>query len=195
MCPGKKKPSPSRSRHNPPWRKNLLVTWVQNNIPCVTNLFAKDFRGASLLGATLALLLLTCGCSSFNREWHSVGKQIAPQDALVGRWEGRWLSDVNGHNGKLRCLINHQTNDIYVARFRATYWKLFRFSSTVPLQVTPQETGWRFQGEVDLGKLSGGVYRYDGSATQTDFHSTYHSKYDHGIFEMRRIPAAPTARD
>jgi len=30
------------------------------------------------------------------------------------------------------------------------------------------------------------VYRYVGNATVTNFHSTYDSKYDRGIFEIRR---------
>lgn len=134
----------------------------------------------------LALALLVCGCSSFNREWKRAERQPAPPDAITGRWEGHWLSDVNAHTGKLRCIVTHQTNDLYAARFRATYMKILRFSYTVPLTVTASNNVWQFRGEEDLGAAAGGVYRYVGSATATNFHSTYDSKYDRGTFELRR---------
>lgn len=96
------------------------------------------------------------------------------------------MSDVNAHTGKLRCIITRQTNDMYAARFRATYMHVLHFGYTVPLRVTPQDRGWQFQGEEDLGVMAGGIYRYEGCATITNFHSTYDSKYDRGIFEMHR---------
>jgi hypothetical protein len=135
---------------------------------------------------SIALVLLVCGCSSFNREWKRAGKQPAPTDSITGRWEGHWLSDVNAHTGKLRCIVTHQTNDLYEARFRATYMKILRFSYTVPLTVNASNDVWHFHGEEDLGAMAGGVYRYVGSATATNFHSTYDSKYDRGVFEMQR---------
>lgn len=136
------------------------------------------------LSATLAVLL--CGCSSFNRAWRQAGKQPAAADSIEGRWEGRWLSDVNGHTGHLRCLLTRNADTHYTARFRATYWKIFRYSYEVNLWFEPREDGWRFRGEEDLGWLAGGVYNYEGQATSTHFHSTYRSKHDHGTFEMRR---------
>jgi hypothetical protein len=132
------------------------------------------------------LLLLLCGCSSFNRDWRRTGNQLVPPDSMNGRWEGYWLSDANAHTGKLRCIVKHQTNEIYLARFRATYLKVLHFGYTAPLQVVRRDGGWQFQGEVDLGLLAGGTYRYEGNATTTNFHSTYSSKYDHGVFEMHR---------
>jgi hypothetical protein len=104
---------------------------------------------------------------------------------MEGRWEGHWLSHVNGHTGKLRCILS-QEDDTYAARFRATYKKILRFSYTVPLQVEQTNGVWHFHGHEDLGKLAGGVYSYEGTATPTNFHSTYNSKYDHGVFEMQR---------
>ena len=75
----------------------------------------------------------------------------------------------------------------YRARFRATYWRFFRFSYTVNLQVTRNPQGqFNFQGEADLGWWGGVVYHYDGHATATNFFSTYKSKYDHGTFRMAR---------
>jgi hypothetical protein len=136
------------------------------------------------LGGVLFVLL--CGCSSFNRDWRRTGDQPVPPDSMSGRWEGYWLSDANAHTGKLRCIVTHQTNEIFAARFRATFLKVLHFGYTAPLQVVRRDGGWQFQGEADLGLVAGGVYRYEGNATTTNFHSTYSSKYDRGVFEMHR---------
>jgi hypothetical protein len=133
----------------------------------------------------LALVLL-CGCSTFNRDWRQAAHQPAAPDSIEGRWEGSWISDVNGHNGQLRCLLTHEEASRYRARFRATYWKVFRFTYAVPLEFHAHDTGWEFNGEANLGWLAGGVYYYEGRATLTNLHATYKSKHDHGRFEMRR---------
>jgi hypothetical protein len=59
----------------------------------------------------------------------------------------------------------------------------------VPLTVTASNQLWHFQGAANLGFMAGGVYRYEGTATPSRFHSTYTSKYDHGTFDMERVPA------
>ena len=135
------------------------------------------------------LAVLFCGCSSFNRAWNQAARTPVPPGSIEGRWEGRWLSAANGHDGRLRCLITKDSEETYQARFRATYKKLLHFGYTVPLQVTRSNGVWSFRGEADLGSMAGGVYHYEGSATPEHFHSTYDSKYDRGDFEMKR-PAA-----
>jgi hypothetical protein len=187
MLPGKTSRWRSQSRRKIAEEKFLLRTRVENKIARVHHSFARHpSRPATLLAIAL-LALLSCGCSSFNREWRRVQNTPVRLDSLEGRWEGRWLSDANGHNGNLRCLITHTNGTEYAARFRATYLWVLRFSYTVPLQVEPHDGGWRFHGAEDLGKAAGGLYRYTGTATATNFHSTYDSKYDHGVFEMNRV--------
>ena len=137
---------------------------------------------AAALHILLAILLTGC-CCGFNREWKRAAVQPVDTNSLAGRWEGLWMSDRNGHNGKLRCLIN--TNG--EARFHARYWKVLTFGYTLPLQVQRSNDVFRFVGEADLGKLAGGVYRCDGTASGTNFHSAYRSKYDHGYFKMGRV--------
>src|SRR5688572_21673480 len=134
----------------------------------------------------VAVLPMLAGCSSFNREWKEAVRQPLPGDDILGPWEGRWISDVNGHNDRLRCVISPGATNAYNANFRAHYRRVFRFSYTVPLQVRKTDTNFTFSGEADLGKLAGGVYTYDGTATQTNFFSTYKSQYDHGRFELAR---------
>ena len=131
-------------------------------------------------------LLLACGCSTFNRDWKRTAQQPTQSDSIEGRWEGKWLSEVNHHTGGLRCLLTRTGDESCTARFRATYGSLFHFSYTVTLEIQPHYGGWEFDGQEDLGKLAGGVYCYEGRASPTNFFSTYRSKYDHGVFEMHR---------
>ncbi len=143
--------------------------------------------GKSLIISVAGILVLfACGCSSFNREWRKAAQTAVAPDSMEGRWQGRWLSDANGHNGKLRCIVSRREDGETAARFRATYKKVLNFSYTVRLKAELQGSVWHFRGEEDLGKLAGGVYHYEGTATLTNFHSTYRSKYDHGVFEMKR---------
>ncbi|MNC88362.1 hypothetical protein D3C83_41680 [compost metagenome] len=98
------------------------------------------------------------------------------------------MSAVNGHTGRLRCVLirsGDNTNN-YTAHFRATYWKIFRYSykAEFPFELSGSE--WHFRGDENLGWLAGGVYHYEGQVSATNFSSTYRSKYDHGTFEMRR---------
>lgn len=113
-------------------------------------------------------------------------KQPLPANSLAGPWEGRWISDVNGHHGRLRCLISPDGEGKYDALFQAKYERVLTFSYTVPLETRRGGASWLFHGEADLGKLAGGVYTYEGAATATNFFSTYDNRYDHGKFEMTR---------
>src|SRR5262245_54077305 len=90
-------------------------------------------NGKSKAVAITAMLLLANGCSSFNRQWKETVHQPIPSD-LSGPWEGHWISDVNGHNGKLRCLITPGVTNDFDANFHATYMKVMTFGYSVPLQ-------------------------------------------------------------
>ncbi|HEX5222727.1 MAG TPA: hypothetical protein VFZ59_24440 [Verrucomicrobiae bacterium] len=140
----------------------------------------------------IVCVLLLCGCCSFNRAWNKAGRTPPPADSIEGRWEGRWLSDHNGHTGKLRCVltrVNGNHTHTYTAYFRATYWKIFRYSYKADFPFERRDGVWHFKGSENLGWLAGGVYDYEGLVSSTNFHSTYRSKYDHGTFEMRRPDA------
>ena len=138
---------------------------------------------------TFAMAAAT-GCSTFNRDWNRTHATPVPAQEIDGRWAGSWLSDHNGHHGRLRCLVRRLDDRSYRARFKATYWKIFHFSYTVNLQVTREPPGsFNFQGEANLGWLGGGVYHYEGHATPANFVATYKSQYDHGTFRMARPEA------
>jgi hypothetical protein len=137
-----------------------------------------------------AALLFVCpffqgGCS-FNHEWKKASANPAPPNGIEGRWQGVWVSDVNGHTDSLRAVITRKDVDLYRARFHAKYHKVFTFGYTVPLRTEPGDHGIKFRGEANLGWWAGGVYRYEGHADTTNFFSTYSCKYDHGTFRLSR---------
>ncbi len=135
----------------------------------------------------LLLGMVASGCSTFNREWKTAATEPPPSKDLTGRWEGSWSSDKNSHNGNLRCLVTKIDDSHYRARYKATYWKIMRFGYTVAMNVKQgTDNAHNFQGEADLGWWAGGVYRYEGQVTSTNFFSTYKSKYDQGTFRMKR---------
>jgi hypothetical protein len=143
------------------------------------------------VSAVIAVLsgILFCGCSTFNSEWRDAAQMPAPTNDIAGRWEGRWHSNVNGHNDKLRALIRPVDANHYDVKFRAAYkkWITIHFGYTVRMNVIADTNGSvTFRGSEDLGFLAGGVYTYAGHATPTNFYSTYDSKYDRGTFQMER---------
>ena len=75
----------------------------------------------------------------------------------------------------------------YEARFHAKYRKVLSFGYTATLVGSKTNGTFYFSGEADLGKLAGGVYRYKGEVSATNFFSTYRCKYDHGIFQLKRL--------
>jgi hypothetical protein len=158
---------------------------------CVPSAVARATRLAGLRKSAVPVLaalplLLGCGCSTFSRDWKQAAQQPTPPDALAGRWEGQWLSEVNKHRGRLRCLIALAGENRCAARFQATYARVFRFTYTVTLRLQPHDGGWEFTGDENLGRLAGGVYHYEGRASPTKFFSTYRSGGDHGVLEMHR---------
>ena len=133
----------------------------------------------------IAFALLT-GCSSFHNEWKAASKAPIPSNSIEGPWSGDWRSEVNGHHGSLRCVVTKTSDTTYRAHFRAHFLKIFRFTYAATLNGRETNGVVTLQGEANLGKLAGGVYKYDGKATPTEFHSTYASKDDHGAYQMKR---------
>jgi hypothetical protein len=133
----------------------------------------------------LAALLGFSGCSTFNRDWKAAAASPTPANSIEGRWEGKWLSDHNGHNGRLRALVRKLDSGQYETRFHAKYFGVLSFGMQVNLDVQPAGGLWQFSGAENLGK-SYGVYRYEGKASATNFFSTYKASFDHGTFQMTR---------
>ena len=145
----------------------------------------QQLRKQVVSGVALAALLVFSGCSTFHRDWKTAAAGPAPANSIEGRWEGRWLSDHNGHSGKLRALIRKLDNGQYETRFHAKYGGIFSFGMQANFDVKPAGGLWQFSGQEDLGKPYG-VYRYEGKASGTNFFSTYKASFDHGTFQMTR---------
>lgn len=127
------------------------------------------------------------GCTSFERDWrHARLQPPAPAGTLTGPWQGTWLSEVNGHTGDLRCLVTEKSPEVYEFNFKATYWKIFRYSYIVTMPVTRTASGYAFMGNENLGFLAGGVYSYEGSVNVTNLDATYSCKFDNGVFKLTR---------
>ena len=135
-------------------------------------------------------LLLFAGCSTFQRDWNRLANAPAPS-GIEGRWEGIWKSDVSRHTDRLRCIVSGSGEQTFLARFHARYGKIFSFGYTVPLTTEQQGNRYDFSGEANLGWYAGGRYTYRGSATTTNFLSTYRCKSDHGTFQMHRPSRRP----
>ena len=136
---------------------------------------------------TLAIaLLFTAGCKSYNKQWKEAAAFAPSEDTFEGRWEGSWLSEHNGHSGRLRCLVSKRGDDSYEANFQAKYRKVLTFHYPVTLHTTRDGTNIAFLGEADLGWLAGGLYYYAGRADATNFFSTYSNRFDYGTFNLRK---------
>ena len=140
----------------------------------------------------LGALLVLAGCSSFDRDWEAWRGERSASTAAdwSGCWEGIWHSDVNGHQGSLRCIIT-SGNSGSEARYYATYtWWLFplTFEYTVPLEVVREGEAWKSRGSAELGCwVAGGLYEYEGRAAGDDYVATYRSDFDRGVFRLKRV--------
>lgn len=141
------------------------------------------------LGAGLVAIVLTQrSCTSFPRDWDQAGgMDVAPEELLAGRWEGRWESGAGLGGDDLRCVIRKLDGGKYEAKFHADYAFGLTFDSTVVLEVQKRSGRWRFKGRKDLGFLYGGVYQYEGTSDGEEFSCRYQSSMDHGRFEMTRV--------
>ena len=135
----------------------------------------------------LMLLVLAGGLSScgvgFQKEWNKAAG--AASDGLSGRWSGTWKSDVNGHNGRLRCVVAEgPAQGTRTFLYRAHWMKILSATLSTEKRVKKTGEGWQFSGGKDLGRF--GKFQCDGTVKGDTFSSSYKSELDHGTFTMRR---------
>ena len=134
----------------------------------------------------LASSLSNCS-TGFNQQWHEAAALLPKPNDARGAWVGTWRSEVSGHHGELKAVVTaipsksapHEFN----FRYHATYAKILSGSFTTIHHV---DSRGKLTGSEDLGSFAGGVYRYEGKVTPTEFQATYTSAKDHGVFEMKR---------
>jgi len=145
-----------------------------------------------LKGLLLVVIVTGTGCASqYKRAWRAYVDKT-PEDMFSGRWEGEWISKHNGHRGRLRAMIDHLDGNEYNARFHATYAKVLQFTHGNVFTVRPDGPAVIFNGQNDLGKLAGGMYRYSGKVDADDFVAVYRADVDHGVFTMKRVTGEST---
>ena len=139
---------------------------------------------------------LSANCRDFHEQWQRVSENqrlaaAAPDaDGIAGLWQGEWLSAVTGHRGPLRSVIVAASADRWLARFHASYSRIFRACYATELRAMPGSEGnLAFSGSSDLGWMAGGVYEYDGESTGPGFVCRYRSRFDNGEFRLDRITA------
>jgi hypothetical protein len=142
--------------------------------------------------AALCLALIFTSCTNFDSAWRKAATR-KPSHDLSGRWEGRWISTRNGHNGALRAIITPDGANNFHALFHATYGSVLTFTYPVMFETTRHGSSIEFCGTSDLPAWAGGRYTSNGHATYTDFTAIYKSKYDAGRFEMKRVAEQPAA--
>lgn len=133
-----------------------------------------------VLGAFLLLALCSCG-AGFRKEW----KQAQTDGGINGRWSGSWKSEVNGHQGFLRCVVKDGPSEgkkTFV--YRAGWMKILATTVITDKTVTKTADGWKFTGSEDLGLY--GDFSSAGAIKGNDFSATYSSSLDKGTFTMKR---------
>ena len=70
----------------------------------------------------------------------------------------------------------------------AKYCGGLRVCYNTPLHGQISDGRLTLDGEMDLGRLAGGVYTYKGEAGENEFNCSYRCQYDHGAFHLK--PAA-----
>ncbi len=141
-------------------------------------------------------VLSSCSSPGFNSAYRkSVAeyKVAATKPKVVGPWEGYWLSNVNGHTGKLRAVAKPAAPTVpvdgvggrYLFRYHATWAKVLSGGYTSPHEVRSDGAGgYTTEAEKDIALL--GIYKSEGTIKGNQFWSKYHSDSDHGIYVLER---------
>ncbi len=139
-----------------------------------------------LLLVTVAALL--AACSTYHADFaQAVQAAPVPPDSPSGPWKGRWVSQANGHEGPLWCVITPGPKGTCDFRYRAG-WAHLQFGDythTCPVD-TEADDSLKITSAM---KLPGewGTYTINGTITATKFDATYTSDTgDRGTMKLRR---------
>ena len=142
---------------------------------------------------TLPLLsifvLSSCSGVRYEKDWTAA--LAKPTKGISGCWEGKWLSDANGHTGALQCVVSQVSGrpDHYLFHYRATWVKVLRAAFTIECAVKQHSSGtWTVSGEKDLGPAFGGVFSHTATITPEALQAQYSAKLDRGKMELVRPP-------
>ena len=142
-------------------------------------------RHAALL-LLLGIMPALTGCLSFEQRWKEAAVQHVPKGSIAGRWTGHWTRDESDQRGRIRCILTLLKRGTYEARFQTKTLAVIPFERTV--RFAPKLSGGlhHFEGEANLGWLTGGVYRFKGKIDATQCFATYASGRGSGAVELSR---------
>lgn len=142
------------------------------------------------LVSLLALALLTSCSAGFRREWKTA-LTTGPQPGVAGAWEGTWMSEVNGHHGRLRAVVSAPKNaeGDHDFHYHATWAKILSGAYRAEHRVSPMRGGSSFKGSHQMPEWAGGRYTYEGTVKGDSFEARYECAKDKGVFRMKRMGA------
>ena len=145
----------------------------------------------TLLPALSLCFLVSCGSFSFDSAWQKANKEYSAGKTtpVTGPWEGTWLSDKNGHKGKLLCVVKPaggtKESDRYHFRYWATWAGPLQGGFKAEFEIQKMGTQYHVQGREDLGVF--GSFRHEGVIQGNHFEANYRSSSgDYGTFNLRR---------
>lgn len=132
----------------------------------------------------LALAFLpSCG-SAFRQAW----KHAPASTGVEGKWEGTWLSAVNGHTGTLKCVVTKSPKaEGHEFFYRATWKKILSGSYKATHHVEKKSGTYAFKGDHLMPDWAGGKYHYEGTVKVDAFSACYESAMDRGTYTMKRV--------
>lgn len=134
-----------------------------------------------------ALAALFNSRSAFLEQWRRYETSRVPAQGLAGRWIGEWISEANGHQGELKCVLEPISATRYRAHFYASFARVFKVGYETDLSLEDSSGRACLRGEADLGALAGGTYRCEGEVTGNRLECRYRCRYDHGLFHLKRL--------
>ena len=139
----------------------------------------------------LLSLLVLSSCSGVRYEKNWTTALSKPAKGISGCWEGKWISEANGHTGALQCVVSQVSDkpNHYLFHYRATWVKILRAAFTIECAAKQGSNGtWTVSGEKDLGPAFGGVFSHTATITQQALQARYSAKLDRGKMELIRPP-------
>ena len=135
------------------------------------------------LAAALLVMLPSCG-TAFRKAW----KAAPTSEGVAGKWEGTWLSAVNGHTGTLKCVVSPSKGQGAHEFFYRATWKTILSGSYKAVHHVEKKGGSHvFKGDHQMPDWAGGKYHYEGTVKGDEFSACYESAMDRGSYMMRRV--------
>lgn len=145
-----------------------------------------------LLPCLLAAFLASCSGVSYDRQWKAAQSRASSVSSPEGCWEGTWKSDVNGHEGKLRCIVTSKdaARSDYEFHYHATWAKFLTGTFSVICHADRQKDAtWKVSGSKDLGAIFGGVFHHEATISPVKLQAKYSATLDRGRMELSRVQA------